>query len=96
MNVYNIVHWLYRVAGNVLVSVAKSSPHNLCILVYQSTVGISDRFADGKHLRQREGWQRWVVQGQTPGQPGYPGPGESFSLASEASLPSRLNVGFFF
>ncbi|CAI8037076.1 La-related protein 1 [Geodia barretti] len=30
---------------------------------------------DGKHLRQREGWQRWVVQGQTPGQPGYPGPG---------------------
>ena len=35
--------------------------------------------ADGKHLRQREGWQRWVVQGQTPGQPGFPpGPGEEF------------------
>ena len=64
------------------------------VSVYSRTC-ISDWFADGKHLRQREGWQRWVVQGQTPGQPGYPGPGESVSLTSEASLPSRLNVGFF-
>ena len=36
------------------------------------------------------------MQGQTPGQPGYPGPGESVFLTSEASLPSRLNVGFLF
>ena len=48
----------------------------ICVAVYVCMV-VCVLLADGKHLRQREGWQRWVVQGQTPGQPGFPpGPGE--------------------
>ena len=53
-----------------------STVHSVAVYVWWCVCVL---LVDGKHLRQREGWQRWVVQGQTPGQPGFPpGPGEEF------------------